>query len=191
MPDVAPPSTPARSPADDAALAAAAFQAELDERRRAAVEAARAEVLAQLAPVTHQLEAMVRATSSWSQALRQRQLELLLEAVMTVLAAWMPATSEAWRDRLRPALHAWLTRTGEPGPVTVAVHPSELAKLRELLPELELTLEADPTITPGDLAVRGAHGAAEHRWRDALAALRPLVLELLEAGLPPIGEGGA
>jgi hypothetical protein len=181
----APPPAPADD--DDAGQAALAAQAlELARVRADAAAEARREVHAELAPLRSELDTLLRSSRRWFQALRGRQLELMVEAVMVVLETWLPASPEGWRDRLLPALRAWLERTGDPGPLVVAAHPASVDALRDLIGDGGLTFAPDETLTPGDVALRGATSAAEHRWRDALPALRPLVLAMLGEGLPAV-----
>lgn len=163
-----------------------ALASELARARTDAADEARREVHAELAPLRGELEALLRGSRRWFQALRGRQLELMVEAVMAVLEAWLPASPEGWRDRLLPALRTWLDRTGDPGPLVVAAHPASVDALRAIIGDGDLTIAPDATLTPGDVSLRGATSAAEHRWRDALPGLRPLVLALLSEGLPVV-----
>ncbi|MCR6649605.1 MAG: flagellar assembly protein FliH [Cellulomonas sp.] len=170
--------------------------------RRAAVDAAAAAervAAASAAAAVEQQEAAARALATLAaaaQAVRALTAPVLAESTATVHAAALELAEAVLGVELaddersaRAALARVLADEPGPGPVTVRLHPSDLATLQHLdaVPEA-LRLEADPTLHRGDALAHHADGHLDARIGAALDRARD---ELARVADPTGGTGRA
>ncbi|MBX6351127.1 MAG: hypothetical protein IRZ11_06420 [Clostridia bacterium] len=184
----APSGAPAEGGADEGEAHARRVEAEVAERLRAARAAARAEgfaegvrageeALARARALRQELEEERAQLRAWLLERTSRLEEAALELAQSLAeAALARELAEPGRAALAEA--GRLLRRGGEGAAVVRVAPEAASVVREARAELgeDVTVEADPSIAPGDAAVERAGGTLVSgpvwRWRRLVRALR-------------------
>jgi flagellar biosynthesis/type III secretory pathway protein FliH len=101
-----------------------------------------------------------------------RVAELVAEAAVAVIEAWLDRGLEDRRDVFAPIVRGWLQKTGDGGSATAYVNPADVAAMRAAVGDAMIAVEADAQVAPGDVRVRGATIDTTHTWRERLGELR-------------------
>lgn len=107
----------------------------------------------------------------------------LHEAALELAAAVLGRELEAGEQSARAALDRALSLPPDAGPVTVRLHPQDLAQVRAMLAEGQLAVPAgtelvpDPGLVPGDAISELPHGYLDARIGSALERARRALLE--------------
>jgi flagellar biosynthesis/type III secretory pathway protein FliH len=159
---------------DDGAVRAelASARAELANARVAAVADGRREGLAETEALRAKLSTLMHSLAEERRLAAATHAELVADAALTVVEAWLDRDLGDQRSRFTPLVRGWLERTGDGADTTAWAHPDDLDALRAAIGDAAITLEADATMTRGDLRLRGRGLDLEHRWVDRLRELR-------------------
>lgn len=155
--------------------------------RRAAADAAqesmvlRAAAAQQAADVERRLAASLALLAHAAQTVRALSTPVLLDATAAVHAGALELAADVLGSELadgdrsaRAALGRVLAAEPTPGPVTVRLHPRDLAALAGCTHDVDpdVALVADPTLQPGDAVAEHTDGSIDARIGAALERAR-------------------
>lgn len=175
--EVTSPWTPRRTEAVPAPVEPVVHQP-LEVIQAQARERGRAEGLAETAAARAALATLitrVEAANARIQALAGTQ---IAEAVVAVIAAWTGSAPRA--ELFAPVIRAWLGTGSAGARPRVCVHPGDVEAVRAALGETAAEVSVDPTMSPGDIALRTETLELVNRWDERLADLREQVAMWIE-----------
>jgi flagellar biosynthesis/type III secretory pathway protein FliH len=156
--------------------AAARNAAALAEARAQAIEEGRAEGLretAALRETLHELAAQLIAARDEKAA---NAAETIAECAVAAIQGWVATAPK--QELFAPVVKAWMERGG--AVAGAKVHPSGVAALQAAIGDAPITIEADATLAPGDLKIRGEALDVSHAWGERLRELRDAIATALE-----------
>jgi flagellar biosynthesis/type III secretory pathway protein FliH len=169
------PQSGAKAAADAADLAVRAN--ELAAMRAAAIAEGRAEGLRE----TEALRATLTQLAGEVAAARERRLanitEAIAECAIAAIEGWIVTAPK--QELFAPIVRAWLDRAGSVDAIA-RVHPGGVAALEAAIAETPIKVEADPSLAPGDLKIRGESLDTTHLWSERLRELRDAIATALE-----------
>lgn len=151
---------------------------ELAELRAKAIEDGRAEGLRETAVLRDTLKQLALALA----AARDTKIDQAAEAI----ADCTIASIEGWLDSVpaeqvfAPAIRGWLARSNGAA-ATAKVHPSQVAAMTAAIGDAPITVEADASVAPNDLKIRGEALDQTHAWPERLRELRDTIATALES----------
>ncbi len=150
---------------------------ELAEQRAKAIEAGRAEGLRETAVLRDALKAMVLELA----AARDAKIDKIAEAIAACAIAAIEGfvLTAPKQELFEPVVRGWIARAGA-APAVAKVHPSGIAALQAAIGDAPITIEADPTLQPNDLKIRGEALDTTHAWAERLRDLRDVIATALE-----------
>jgi len=155
---------------------AARNAAALAEARAKAVEEGRQEGLRETAGLRETLQKLAAQLI----AARDEKLASAAEAVagcaVAALEGWLVTAPK--QELFAPIVKAWMDRGG--ATATAKVHPSGVVALQAAIGDAPITIEADATMAPGDLKIRGDALDVSHAWAERLRELRDAIATALE-----------
>jgi flagellar biosynthesis/type III secretory pathway protein FliH len=160
---------------DEAALAVRTE--ELAELRAKAIEDGRTEGLRETAILRDTLKQLAVALATARDGRMDHAAEAIADCALAAIEGWIGATPA--QDLFAPAIRGWMTRSNGAA-ATAKVHPSQVAALQAAIGDAPITVEADPTIAPNDLKIRGEALDQTHVWGERLRELRDAIATALE-----------
>jgi len=96
--------------------------------------------------------------------------ELVASAAAAVVETWLEGTDRT--TQFEPIVRGWLNKTDDGGGAIARVNPADVAAMRAAVGDAMIAVEADPSIEPGDVRVRGPMLDLTHSWSDRLDELK-------------------
>jgi flagellar biosynthesis/type III secretory pathway protein FliH len=158
---------------------------DIESMRARALEDARVAGRREIDLVRGKLVALVGELERQRAADHARVAELVAEAAVAVIEAWLDRGLEDRRDLFAPIVRGWLQKTGDGDSATAYVNPADVATMRAAVGEAMIAVEADTAVAPGDVRVRGATIDTTHEWRERLDELRHAIATAIAS---PPGE---
>jgi len=160
---------------DDAAQATR--DAELAELHAKGLEAGRAQGLAETAALRESLQKLVTELAASRTAHDAKTAEAIADCAIAAIEGWIDTAPK--QELLAPVVAAWIARAGS-APAIARVHPSGVVALQAAIGDAPITIEADPTIAPGNIKIRGEALDTSHAWPERLRELRDVIATALE-----------
>ena len=162
------------APIDDGVAARNA--AALAEARAQAIEEGRAEGLREIAGLRETLQKLAAQLIAARDAKLASAAEAVADCAVAAIEGWVATAPK--QELFAPVVKAWLERGGSAA--GAKVHPSGVAALQAAIGDAPITVEADPTMAPGDLKIRGEALDMSHAWAERLRELRDAIATALE-----------
>jgi flagellar biosynthesis/type III secretory pathway protein FliH len=166
VPEAVSPWTP-RGAATPAPVATIDVEAE----QAAGREAGRAEGLAETERLRAQLAKLTGELAAARARVAEIAAEQIADAATAVVEAWLGSVDRA--AVFAPIVQAWTAKCRQPA--TARVAPVDLEAARQAIGDAAITLEADPAMRPGDLALRAAELELTFDWQARLRELRDAI----------------
>jgi flagellar biosynthesis/type III secretory pathway protein FliH len=155
---------------------AARNAAALAEARAKAIEEGRAEGLRETAALRETLQNLAAQLIAARDAKLASAAEAVADCAVAAIEGWVATAPK--QELFAPVIKAWLERGGSAA--RAKVHPSGVAALQAAIGDAPITVEADPTMAPGDLKIRGEALDMSHAWAERLRELRDAIATALE-----------
>ena len=120
------------------------------------------------------LDALITMVQGEREADAKRIAELVANAAATVIEAWLDETSDR-ASLFAPLVKSWLVKTGTGEGSTARVHPGDVVAMRAAVGDAMIAVEADPTMQPGDVQLRGEILDITHSWAERLDELKAAI----------------
>ncbi|MEP6860929.1 MAG: hypothetical protein ABJE66_09930 [Deltaproteobacteria bacterium] len=156
--------------------AAARDAAALAEARAQAIEEGRAEGLRETAGLRETLHKLAAQLISARDAKLASAAEAVADCTVAAIEGWVATAPK--QELFAPVVKAWMDRGG--AAAGARVHPSGVAALQAAIGDAPITIEADATMAPGDLKIRGEALDMSHAWTERLRDLRDTIATALE-----------
>lgn len=163
---------------DVAAIAAEKHAEELAQAKLAAIEEGRKQGLAETAKLREQLAKLAAELVATRATNLSRQAETIAACAVAAIDGFVAAAPK--QDLFAPIITGWLERAGGMQ-ATAKVHPSCVAALQQAIGEAPIGVEADASLQPGDIAIRGESLDLKHSFTERLRDLRDLIATAVEA----------
>lgn len=150
---------------------------ELADARAAAVAEGRAQGLAETAALRETLLQLVAELSTTRAATTTKAAETIAECAIAAIEGFVAAAPK--QELFAPVIEAWIVRAGT-APAVAKVHPNGVDALRTAIGDAPITIEADATMAPGDIKLRGDALDTTHAWAERLRELRDVIATALE-----------
>lgn len=155
---------------------AARNAAALAEARAKAIEEGRAEGLRETAGLRETLQKLAAQLIAARDAKLAGAAEAVAECAVAAIEGWVATAPK--QELFAPVVKAWMDRGG--ATAGAKVHPSGVAALQAAIGDAPITVEADATMAPGDLKIRGEALDMSHAWAERLRELRDAIATALE-----------
>lgn len=150
--------------------------AALAEARAKAVEEGRAEGLRETAALRETLQKLAAQLIAARETKLANVAEAVAECAVAAIEGWVATAPK--QELFAPVVRAWMERGG--AAAAAKVHPSGVAALQAAIGDAPITIEADATMAPGDLKIRGEALDVSHAWPERLRELRDAIATALE-----------
>ena len=157
--------------------AAAQNAAALAEARANAIEEGRAEGLRETAGLRETLQKLAAQWIAARDAKLANAAEAVADCAVAAIEGWVATAPK--QELFAPVVKAWMERGG--AVAGAKVHPSGVAALQAAIGDAPITIEADATMAPGDLKIRGEALDMSHAWAERLRELRDAIATALES----------
>jgi flagellar biosynthesis/type III secretory pathway protein FliH len=157
-------------------------EAELDKARREAMDQGRADGLRETEEMRAKLQTLIGELEQHRAARIETFAEAIADAAVTAIEAWVGASDR--RTQFQPIVRGWLAAAGDKVAATARVNPADVAAMQAAIGETAIRVDADPTIAPGDVKIRGEALDTTHVWRDRLRELRDTIATAIEQAPP-------
>jgi flagellar biosynthesis/type III secretory pathway protein FliH len=147
--------------------------------RAKAIEDGRAIGQRELDAQRAKLAAVITALGKDREGESARIAELVAGAAAAVVEAWLEGTDRP--TQFSPIVRGWLNKTGDGGGAIARVNPADVSAMRAAVGDAMIAVEADPSIQPGDVRVRGPMLDLTHSWSDRLAELKNAIATALRS----------
>jgi flagellar biosynthesis/type III secretory pathway protein FliH len=152
---------------------------DIEAIRATAIEEGRAIGQRELDAQRAKLAAVIAALGKDRDGESARIAELVAGATAAVVEAWLEGTDRP--TQFAPIVRGWLNKTGDGGGAIARVHPTDVAAMRAAVGDAMIAVEADPSVQPGDVRVRGPMLDLTHSWSDRLAELKHAIATALRS----------
>ena len=156
--------------------AAARNAAALAEARAKAIEEGRAEGLRETAGLRETLQKLAAQLIAARDEKVASAAEAIAGCAVAAIEGWVATAPK--QELFAPVVKAWLDRCG--ATARAKVHPSGVAALQAAIGDAPIAIEADATMAPGDLKIRGEALDMSHAWAERLRELRDAIATALE-----------
>jgi flagellar biosynthesis/type III secretory pathway protein FliH len=156
-------------------------EAALDKARCDAVEQGRADGLRETEELRAKLRAVIRELEQNRAARIETFAEAIADAAVTAIEAWV-GTSDR-RAQFQPLVQGWLAAAGDKA-AAARVNPADVAAMQAAIGGAAIRVDADPSVAPGDVKIRGEALDTTHLWRDRLRELRDTIATAIEQAPP-------
>ena len=167
---------PTHSHADDGT--ATMREQELAAARATAIAAGRAEGLAETAALRATLQKLVAELAAARAVDTTKVAETIAECAIAAIEGFVATAPK--QELFAPVIAAWIVRAGT-APATAKVHPSSVVALKAAIGDAPIAIEADATMAPGDIKIRGEALDTTHAWAERLRDLRDVIATALES----------
>ena len=152
---------------------------DVDAIRAKAIEDGRAMGQRELDAQRAKLAAVITALAKDRDGESARIAELVAAAASAVVEAWLEGSERA--SQFAPIVRGWLNKTGDGGGATARVNPADVTAMRAAVGDAMIAVEADPSIQPGDVRVRGPMLDLTHSWSARLDELKHAIATALRS----------